>query len=136
MNRTASSAQELVDQYGGRAVAFADIKEIFGQVDVCICATDAPHYILDFETVKSVTAAKAQPILMIDISMPRNIDPQVNELQYVKLFHIDDLAQIVDGNMLRRKQAVPVVRQIIERKCEEFYVKITKNRTHQALLGG
>ena len=125
MNRTHEHAIALADSYKGRAVPFCDIKEILAQVDFCICSSSAPHFILDFETVKKIIPLRVnQQLLVIDISMPRNIDPKVAQLKSVDLFSIDDLDSVVEKNMIKRQKDVAKVKDIIQHKLDDFYSKI------------
>jgi glutamyl-tRNA reductase len=127
MNRTACNAEALASQYGAEAVAFCDVKEILAQTDVCICSIGAPHYILDKETVERVVAHDAEKkLLLIDISMPRNIDPLAAEIPGVTLFAIDDLKEVMDTTMKIREQAIPQVEIIVENKIAEYIEKIQK----------
>ncbi|VAX36275.1 Glutamyl-tRNA reductase [hydrothermal vent metagenome] len=125
MNRTQSKAAPLVEKYGGEVAAFCDIKEVLTEVDICICSVSAPHYILEKDTVIKVMALrKNRKILFIDISMPRNINPNVSELTNVDLYAIDDLNEVVDANMQIRQQAIVEVEQIVEDKVKEYYRKL------------
>jgi len=127
MNRTQEHAQALAEKFHGEAVSFADLKEILAQVDLCICSSSAPHWIVDFETVKKALDLRDQrSLLMIDISMPRNIDPRVNTLDNVNLLHIDDLKTVVEENILIRQQAVREVENIVADKFHEYFEKIQK----------
>lgn len=124
MNRTHANAQELADKYGAEAVGFCDIKEILSQVDICICSSGAPHYVLEKETLQRVMPLRNEkPLILIDISMPRNIDPAVSEISNVRLYEIDDLKEVVDANMKIREKAVDQVEKIIADKLIEYYTK-------------
>ncbi|MBI3315334.1 MAG: glutamyl-tRNA reductase [Candidatus Omnitrophica bacterium] len=127
MNRTGEKAGALAVQYNGIAASFFDIKEILSEVDLCICSVGAPHYILDKEQIVKVMAARSnRPLLFIDISMPRNIDPAVAQVPGAHLCSIDDLDQVVDAGMKKRAQAMAEVEGIIRRKILEFDAKIAK----------
>lgn len=131
MNRTQSIACELAGQFNARAVGFCDIKEILASVDICICSVGAPHYIIEAPLIEKVMASRSQrPLTLIDISMPRNIDPLVAKIPQIHLCHIDDLEKVVMGTMQKRQQAMGCVEQIIETKIEEFYAKMKKIQTH------
>lgn len=136
MNRTQAKAKDLADKMEGEAVGFCDIKEILSKVDVGICASSAPHYILDKETVEKILPARQnRRLLLIDISIPRNIDPLIAQLPSIDLYEIDDLKEVVDQNKQRRKNAVKEVKEIIDSKLAEFYEKITAP-SFQALANG
>jgi glutamyl-tRNA reductase len=127
MNRTRANAQALSEKYAGTVVSFFDMKEILGEVDACICSVSAPHYILEKEIVSRVMPSRAgRPLVFIDISMPRNIDPRVAEIEGVSLYQMDDLKEVVDSNMKAREKAATEVREIIRHKTSEFFEKIKK----------
>ncbi len=135
MNRTQTTGEDLAKRYQGIPVSFYDVKEILGQVDVCICSVGAPHYILDRLLVEKVMELRNQRrLILIDISMPRNIDPQVAKIKDVYLAHIDDLEKVVEETMRKRSEAVACVEAIIEEKVREFYRKLEKvDRTEKCV---
>ncbi|MFT5387723.1 MAG: glutamyl-tRNA reductase, partial [Candidatus Omnitrophota bacterium] len=96
MNRTPENARKLADRFDGEYVAFCDIKEVLAKTDLCICSSSAPHYIIDHTVVEKALALRDdKPLLFIDISMPRNLDPKIATLDNVTLYHIDDLKIVV-----------------------------------------
>ncbi len=130
MNRTGEKAEALAGQYNVIPASFWDIKEILAEVDICFCAVGAPHYILDKEQITKVMANRsAKPLAMIDISMPRNIDPQVGTVAGVHLSSIDDLQDVVNANLKKRESALQDVEIIIQQKIAEFNEKISKLRS-------
>jgi len=132
MNRTGEKAQNLAAQYNGVAASFWNIKEILSEVDICFCAVGAPHYILDKEKIANIMEMRAgRKLVLIDISMPRNIDPEVKTLgPQVHLSAIDDLHEVVDNSMKKRESAVGDVEGIIRRKILEFNDKVLKLHNH------
>ncbi len=127
MNRTMANARSLAEKCGGEAVAFSDLKEILSKVDMCFCSSGCPHYVLDKETVQNIMSLRnTSQLIFIDISMPRNIDPEVSGIDNVVLYKIDDLKEVVDSNMEVRKASVKQVRTIIAAKLSEYYKKLTK----------
>jgi glutamyl-tRNA reductase len=131
MNRTGEKAEALAKQYNGIPASFFDIKELLAEVDLCICSAGAPHYILDKEQMSKIMPARnGKSVLFIDISMPRNIDPAVSEVTGVTLCSIDDLDQVVNANMQKRRDAVVAVEAIIAQKIVEFNEKIDKLKAH------
>ena len=128
MNRTPANAEDLAEKYSGTVVPFCDIKEILAQVDVCICSVGAPHYILDKDTVGKIMPLRShRRIVFIDISVPRNIDPLVAQVEHVKLFQLDDLQEVVGANMELRRLAVGQVEAIILDKSAAFFAKLAAN---------
>lgn len=127
MNRTCDKAQSVADTIDGEFVPFWEMKDILQKVDVCICSAGAPHYLIERDLVKEVMRARCgRPLLLIDISMPRNIDPEVKTVPGVELFTIDELDQVVEDNVRRRQNAVGIVERIIDQKVSEFYDKLTR----------
>lgn len=127
MNRTPEHAQRLAKQFGGEYVSFCDMKEVLADVDLCICSSSAPHYILDKRTVeKAINLSNHNEKLFIDISMPRNIDPKIKDIAGVNLYHIDELNIVVAQNMRLRENAIEDVKIIIEDKIQSYYQKIEK----------
>ena len=127
MNRTGEKAELLATQYNGIAASFWNIKEILSEVDICFCAVGAPHYILDKEKITDIMKMRqGRKLVLIDISMPRNIDPEVKNLPGVHLSSIDDLHEVVDNTMKKRESAIQEVEAIITQKILEFNDKISK----------
>jgi len=125
MNRTYHKASDLAGQLAGEAVSFWQIKEILEQVDVCICSACAPHYLIEKDLLARVmTNRPSRKLLCIDISMPRNIDPRVADLENVELASIDDLDKIVSQNMKKRMAALREVEEIIACKEAAYNRKI------------
>ena len=134
MNRTGQAAQTLAETCGAIPVSFMDIKEILSEVDVCVCAAGAPHYILDRKTIEKIMALRHyRKLILIDISMPRNIDPQVVAIDQIFLSDIDDLNKVVGENMVKRQSAVNSVEKMIDRQLTIFYEKLNKLQTKSSL---
>jgi glutamyl-tRNA reductase len=135
MNRTEANAKAVAKKYSGEAVSFLDMKDVLTQVDVCICSVGAPHYILEKSTMQKIMPIRQnRPIVLIDLSMPRNIDPASAEVEGVQLFEIDDLKEVVDSSMKIRQDAVPEVLEIINGKVAEFYEKIARAAVYDSAL--
>lgn len=127
VNRTHEHAAVLAERFNGQAHSICETGEILAKVDVCICSTGAPHYILDKNMVNKIMAErKSRMLILLDISMPRNIDPAVSEIENIRLFTIDNLDKVVLDNLKRRESAVDEVESIIGRKVLEFRAKIEK----------
>lgn len=127
MNRTIEKAEELAEQSGGIAVPFWEMAEILPQVDVCICSSSCPHYLIDQELVEKTMQVRGnQKMVYIDISMPRNIDPKVAEVINVCLVTVDDLDRVVQDNIQKRLSAAHQVETIVINKVQEYYEAINK----------
>ena len=129
MNRTMETAQEVAKEIGGIAVPFWELPDILPQVDVCICSSSCPHYLIDRELVeKSMQHRDGQKQVFIDISMPRNIDPKVADVKDVCLLTVDDLDHVLEDNMQKRLNAAEQVERIVLNKVQEYYTVINKIR--------
>ena len=134
MNRTGEAAQTLAESCGAIAVSFMDIKEILSEVDVCVCAASAPHYILDRKTIEKIMPLRrGRKLVLVDISMPRNIDPLAGSVDQVFLSTIDDLNKVVGENMVKRQTAVLSVEQIIDRQLTVFDEELKKLKDNSFL---
>jgi glutamyl-tRNA reductase len=112
-NRSYDRAAALASELGGRAITFDDWSQEFHQIDIVISSTSAPHYILDKAKLQELLKGrKGRPLLLIDIAVPRDIDPDVNILESVYLYNIDDLQAIAENYLQRRRQEIS--------KCEAF----------------
>ena len=103
-NRTVGSARELAARVGGRGVGFDRLAEELEAADIVISSTDAPHAILrraDLEPV--VTARAGRPMVIVDISVPRDVEASAADLEGVSLFDIDDLERVVEANLNGRR---------------------------------
>ena len=120
-NRTSSRAEEIARQFGGAAVSFEAFYDVLPAADIVLCATGAPDYVIrPAETAKAVKGRKRGPLLFIDISVPRNIDPAVANLDNVFLFDVDDLDSVVKSNIREREKEARVAEGLIEAEVETF----------------
>ncbi len=118
-NRSFDHAQELATQLGGRAVSFDDWAKEFAQVDIVISSTAAPHHILNRAKLEPLMKLrKNRPLLLVDIAVPRDIDPEVNLMPNVYLYNIDDLQAIADDYLKQRKDEIALCEKIISEKVK------------------
>ena len=118
-NRSYDRAVALANEFGGRAVQFDDWAGEFQKIDIAISSTSAPHHILDRAKLEPLMKARQQrPLLLIDIAVPRDIDPEVNFLENVYLYNIDDLQAIADDYLKQRREEVARCEQIIAEKVK------------------
>lgn len=112
-NRSYERAAALAQDLGGRAIEFDAWGDEFHRIDIAISSTSAPHYVLNRAKLEPhVKARRGRPLLLIDIAVPRDIDPEVNFLESVYLYNIDDLQTIANSYLKQRQQEVS--------KCEAF----------------
>ncbi len=135
INRSQEKAESLAQVVGATVVSFWDLKEVLTQVDVCITCTGCPHYLLEKSFVEKIMAKRPErKLICVDISVPRNIEPQVKDIPGVTLVSIDDLDKVVEENETIRQLAVRDVEALIEKKVEEFYAKSAKKEELCGLL--
>ena len=120
-NRTLGRARELAQRFGAEAVLLAEIPEQLVNADIVITSTASQLPILGKGAVEgAIRSRKHRPILMVDIAVPRDIEPQVGELRDVYLYSVDDLKEIVDENLRSRQSEARKADQIIEQGIDSF----------------
>jgi glutamyl-tRNA reductase len=130
-NRSHDRAVALAGEFGGRTVPFDDWAGEFQKIDIAISSTSAPHHILDRARLEPLMKARGQrPLLLIDIAVPRDIDPEVNFLENVYLYNIDDLQAIADSYLKQRKEEIVRCEAIIAEKVN----KMLETRAPMSLL--
>ncbi len=121
-NRTYERAEELAKLFNGKAISFERLKESLTKADIVLCSTAAPYYVIEEKILKEVMfLRKYKPIFLIDISVPRNIDPNCNNIDNVYLYNIDDLQDVVDSNMLERRKEAEKALQIVQEETDKFF---------------
>ncbi|MBD5607777.1 MAG: glutamyl-tRNA reductase [Desulfovibrio sp.] len=121
VNRTLIRAQELAKKFNGQAVAFENLPEILSQSDIVIASTGSPSPIIGTkEMEEALKVRKNSPMFMIDIAVPRDIDPAVNALDNLYLYDIDDLRGVVEENRLARKSEAIKASAIVEEEAAIF----------------
>jgi glutamyl-tRNA reductase len=121
-NRTYERASELASRWGGKAVAWEELGSALPGAEIVICSTSAPHPVLTLDRFRAALPKGAtRPLCIIDIAIPRDVDPRVGAEPNVFLYNVDDLRQIVDDNLERRRAEIPRAEQIIEEGVEEFW---------------
>ena len=121
-NRTYARAQELAERWCGRAVAWEEFGAALPGVDIVVCSTSAPHPVLTRERLRAALPHGARrPLCILDIAIPRDVEPSVGNEPNVFLYNIDDLRQIVDANLGRRTAELPRADAIVAAGTEEFW---------------
>jgi glutamyl-tRNA reductase len=120
-NRTYQSAAQLAETWGGRAITFQQLTEAMTLADIIITSTGAPHTILNRDLLEPAMAARpSHPLLIIDIAVPRDVDPDVTELPNVHLHDIDDLQSQAEDNVRERISEIPRAELIVETEMDQF----------------
>ncbi|MBI4308286.1 MAG: glutamyl-tRNA reductase [Chloroflexi bacterium] len=120
-NRTYDKAVALAQELGGQATAWERLPQALGEADIVISSTGAQGYVLDREAVATARARRPQrPLLLVDIAVPRDIDPQVASLPGVYLYNIDGLRAVAEANLRGREGEVQKVEAIVEQEVGRF----------------
>ncbi len=115
-NRSVERAEKLAAEFGGRAVRIENLAAAMAEADILVSSTGSPDLVLQRDDVaKILPARRHRPLVLVDIAVPRDIDPAVAELANVFLYDIDDLEAVVRENTKYREQELSVCRDIIEK---------------------
>jgi glutamyl-tRNA reductase len=118
-NRTHERAVALAQSLGGRALAFDHWTTEFEQLDIIVSSTAAPGYVLNRTTIEPLLKTRrSRPLLLIDIAVPRDIEPEINFLENVYLYNIDDLQTIANGYLKQRQEEICRCESIIREKVQ------------------
>lgn len=121
MSRTVEHAEELASSLGGRALPYFKLKEALAETDIVISCTGSPHFVLDPSVLaEAVKSRIGTPMLLIDIAVPRDIDPAVKTLENVLLYDIDDLEGVAKTNRRLREGEVSKVAEIVDEEASRF----------------
>lgn len=121
INRTYSKAVALAEHFNGQAKAMEELQSALVEADILISSTSAKNFVISKEIVDAaVKMRKGKPLFMVDIAVPRDIDPQIGEIENVFLYDIDDLEGIVEANLQERKKAAEKIMIMIEKEVVEF----------------
>ena len=125
-NRHLERAQELADQYGGEAVEWPAVYGLLGSMDIVITSTGAPHYVIHKgEVMHAVASRPEKPLVLIDIAVPRDVEPSVGDLPDISLYNIDDLKAVVDDNLQERQREALIAEGIIKEEVEGLMERFT-----------
>jgi glutamyl-tRNA reductase len=124
-NRSVDRARELAAEFQGFAISLEEIPSHLREADIVVASTASPNPIITRAmTANALRARKRRPMFMVDIAVPRDIEPEVAELEDVYLFTIDDLQSVVNENMEGRRQAAREADQLIAAEADRFEMKL------------
>ncbi len=120
-NRTLSRAEALAEKFNGQAIPYDDLTDYLPLADIVISSTGSPHYVLRKGEVEGALRRRHNlPIFFIDIAVPRDIDPGVNDVNNAFLFDIDDLQEVACANAVARKKEAEKAEKIISQEVDNF----------------
>lgn len=120
-NRTYERAQELAGKLSGKAVHFDEMPFALADTDVLVASTAAPHPLVTLDGFRqAMGGGRARPLLILDLAIPRDVEPAVGGEANVFLYNVDDLREIVDDNLLVRRASVSDAEAIVEEFADTF----------------
>jgi glutamyl-tRNA reductase len=121
-NRTFERAERLAEEFDGKAVRFDDLLEQLHKADIILSSTGAPHTIIGARDLDDVMRRrKHKPMFFIDIAIPRDIDPGVNDVDNVYLYTVDDLQEVVQANLAQRAEEARKAEDIVTQEIGQFF---------------
>ena len=121
-NRTYERAIEMAKGFNGTPIMFREFPHYLKRVDIVIASTAAPKYIIRPEQIDEVIKErKNRSMFFIDISVPRNVDPLINNIDNIYLYNVDDLQGVVEANMKERAKEARAAEVIIDEEIKNFY---------------
>jgi glutamyl-tRNA reductase len=125
-NRTFERATELAERRGASAVRLDDLPRVIGEVDIVVASTSAPHPVLTRERIRSaLDRGLPHPLCILDIAIPRDVEPALEEEPNVFLYNLDDLHQMVDENLDRRRSEIGPAEALVDEGVDEFWAWYT-----------
>jgi glutamyl-tRNA reductase len=121
-NRTFQKAAEVAEEIRGRAVPFESLIDCIAESDIVISSTGSSDFIIKKDhAVHAMNVRKNKPILLIDIAVPRDVDPQINQIDNIYLYDIDDLKKVAEANRRERQKEAEKGEEIVHRESEHFW---------------
>jgi len=120
-NRTVSRARDLAEEFDGYAIGLTELPVHLAEADIVIASTASPLPVLGKGAVeRALKQRRHRPIFMVDIAVPRDIEPEVSDLRDIYLYTVDDLEEVIQENLQSREEAAEQAREIIEFQVGEF----------------
>ncbi|OGU73091.1 MAG: glutamyl-tRNA reductase [Ignavibacteria bacterium RBG_16_34_14] len=121
-NRTQEKAENLAQKLNAKVIPFTEFRESIHKFDIIISATASPEILVNKNDVKAALKKRSNnPMILMDIAIPRDIDPETKKIDYVFYHDLDSLNIIVEQNLTKRKSEIPKVEKIIEEELENFW---------------
>jgi glutamyl-tRNA reductase len=121
-NRTQERARAIAERLGSRAVSLEEAWAHFATTDIALCSTAAPHAVVTWERVGAVIGERrGRPLCILDLAMPRDVDPAVAQIENVFLYDVDDLQTVAAQATARRREEIPAAERIVEEETDLFW---------------
>ena len=120
-NRNYDKAKSLAEEYDGKAINYEKLGEYLPQADIVISSTASPRHVVHTEHIKNaIKARRGNPMLLIDIAFPRDIDPEISKIDNVYLYDINDLNKVANSNAEERKKDIDKCVTIIDKEVAQY----------------
>jgi len=121
-NRTFERAKEVAERHGAVAMNYEECWTALSTVDVLVCSTAAPRAVVFVDNVRPALGARGdRPLCILDIALPRDVDPSVGNLENVFLYNLDDLQAVVSANLARRHAELPTAEDLIASEARKYW---------------
>ena len=121
-NRTQERARAIAERLGGKAVSLEEAWPHFATTDIALCSTAAPHAVVTWERVGPIIGARrGKPLCILDLAVPRDVDPAIAQLENVFLYDVDDLQTVAAQASARRRDEIPAAERIVEEETDLFW---------------
>ncbi len=127
-NRSIPRARELAGRFGGRAARLSSVESLLEETDVVVASASSASHIVTRDLLESVSLRRKSPFLILDIAVPRNVEPAVAELSGVSLYNIDSLKETADKNAKARKRASAMAHRIVSEEAGSFESLMAERR--------
>jgi glutamyl-tRNA reductase len=135
-NRTHERAVEMAELFQGTPVEYSRFIAMLPEVDILIASSGAPHYILHKDEMQRVISARRnKPMFLIDIAVPRNIEPTINKLDNVFLYDIDDLQEVVNSNLRERAKEADNAEKMVAEEVERMMARLKVAEVTPTIVG-
>jgi len=124
-NRTFEKAKKLADKIDARAVRFDDLKSFLNKADIVITATASPHFIIKKRDLVQ-RAGQKKKLLLMDLALPRDVDPLAGEMKNIDLFFLDDLKIIIKKNIKKKIQELKKIKKIRDKEAAFIWQRLIK----------
>ena len=125
VNRTLETANQLAEKFNGHAAPFDQLERLLEQADMVISSTSAPHPVIRRETMQKIMPDRAhRPMFVIDIAVPRDVEPECGEIDNLYLYDVDDLQNVVNQNIAQRRIEAEKAQAIVNYEASEFQVTL------------
>jgi glutamyl-tRNA reductase len=121
-NRTQERARAIAERLGARALSLEEAWPHFATTDIALCSTAAPHAVVTWERVGDVIAGRrGRPLCILDLAVPRDVDPAIAQIENVFLYDVDDLQTVAAQATARRRDEIPAAERIVEEETDVFW---------------